>query len=180
MTDFLVAHCVWDPHGHMGTYEFSRLWLVVGRYGPTWKSVGKSGPVRLLYTAQEEDMIAHILWCAWHSRHVWYQASTFMGVSGFRDEKLLVQMVCGNVLWTWPEGSAKDDSNCRCGPVLRFPGSRKGQNFNHAYSFCSFFSHHSLTICMLAILRVCFSLWAKYNIGHLGMKLLSVLLLHFV
>lgn len=66
-------------------------------------------------------------------------ASTFIRASGVLDEKLLGQMVCGNAVWTWPECSAKADSNCRCGPTLRFPGSRKGQNFNHAYSLCSFF-----------------------------------------
>lgn len=125
MRDVLISGslCLGSPQPH------GNIWVLMnmGRYG-TRKSVKKPGPLCLLCTTSEEDAIAHILWCAWCSSagHFWYYASSFIGVSWSRGENLRVQEVWWNVLCTWAEvASAKVDSKWWCGPMLRFPGSKK-------------------------------------------------------
>lgn len=61
-----------------------------------------------------------------------------------------------------------------------FQAPEKGKTLSMPIYLGSFFTLRSLTTFMLAVLTVCFSLWADYNTGYMKIELLLVFLLFSV
>lgn len=158
----------------MGIHEFSWIWLLVGRYG-TRKSV------------QNPVLCAS---CALLRRRIWQ--SIFYVVHGALQQDIFDKIHHHSPGFLDPGEriflcKSFGEMFCALGQkllVLRltpiagmdlcwdFQAPEKGKTLSMPIYLGSFFTLCSLTTWMLVVLRVCFSLWADYNLGYSKMELL--------